>query len=98
MIEDCGLMIADCSKAVTSDKKKAGVGSQESEVRRTREQGTGSLSGFVIADSPRYLAGSWTIKDRSTANKNESSIALLFTYHLSLATELLALLFALVCN
>jgi hypothetical protein len=36
------LMIADCSKGVTSDEKKAGVGNQESEVRRTREQGTGN--------------------------------------------------------
>jgi len=35
-------MIADCSKGVTSDEKKAGVGNQESEVRRTREQGTGN--------------------------------------------------------
>ena len=47
-------MIADCSKAVTSDKKKPGVGSQESEVRRTREQGTGSSSGFLIADASRH--------------------------------------------
>jgi hypothetical protein len=54
-------MIADCSKGVTSDEKKAGVGNQESEVRRTREQGTGnreqgtgSSPGFLIADSPRH--------------------------------------------
>jgi len=35
-------MIADCSKAVMRDEKKAGVGSQEREVRRTREQETGN--------------------------------------------------------
>lgn len=54
MIEDCRLIIADCSKAVTSDEKRAGVGSQELEVRRTRERGTGSSSGFVIADASRH--------------------------------------------
>jgi hypothetical protein len=35
-------MIADCSKAVMRDEKKAGVGSQEDKGTGNREQGIGN--------------------------------------------------------